>query len=35
VPFGAAVSPLVESILSADLKRFSTFSEKVAKAMSK
>ena len=35
VPFGAAVSPLVESILSADLKRFSMFSEKVAKAMSK
>lgn len=35
VPFGAAVSPLVESILSTDLRRFSTFSEKVAKAMSK
>jgi uncharacterized membrane protein len=35
VPFGSAVSPLVESILAADLKRFSTFSEKVADAMSK
>jgi uncharacterized membrane protein len=34
VPFGSAVSPLVESILAADLKRFSTFSEKVAQAMS-
>ena len=30
-----AISPLVESILAADLKRFSTFSEKVANAVSK
>ncbi len=35
VPFGSAVSPLVESILDADLRRFSTFAEKVAKAMTK
>ena len=35
VPFGAAVSPLVESILDADLKRFSAFAEKVVAALGK
>ena len=35
VPFGAAVSPLVESILAADLKRFSAFAEKVVAALGK
>ena len=35
VPFGAAVSPLVESILAADLARFSAFAEKVVAALGK
>ena len=35
VPFGAAVSPLVASILAADLRRFSAFAEKVAAALGK
>jgi uncharacterized membrane protein len=35
VPFGAAVSPLVESILLADLRRFSEFAEKVVAALGK
>ena len=33
VPFGSAVSPLVEQILRADLQRFSEFSCKVSTAM--
>ena len=33
VPFGAALSPLVASILQADLERFGAFSSKVVAAM--
>lgn len=33
VPFGSAVSPLVEQILKADLERFSVFAVKVRGAM--
>ena len=33
VPFGAALTPLVASILQADLERFGTFSSKVVAAM--
>ena len=35
VPFGSAVSPLVEQILRADLQRFSEFSCKVSTAIGK
>ena len=35
VPFGAAVSPLVENILKADLIRFSEFAGKVVQALGK
>jgi hypothetical protein len=33
VPFGSAVSPLVEQILKADLQRFSVFAQKVRGVM--
>ena len=35
VPFGSAVSPLVEQVLLADLQRFSEFACKVVKALGK
>lgn len=33
VPFGSALSPLVDQILKADLERFSVFAQKVQEAM--
>ena len=35
IPFGAAVSPIVEQVLKTDLERFAVFASKVVSALGK